>query len=185
MAKTRSRFLALMRGINVGGRNVIAKDDLRRCFEDLGFTSVRTYIQSGNVLFRSGESSVKGLTTTIEQGLSERFAYLAQAVVLSHRKYKSAVGAAPDGWGTNDKQKHNALFTLAGITPRKVLAQLPPPKAELEIVTPGSGVIFWSISKQQQSQTTLMKLAADPLYQRMTVRNHNTVFELLELFEDM
>ena len=53
MAKALPKFLALLRGINVGGKNIIAKDDLRQCFEDLGFESVRTYIQSGNILFRA------------------------------------------------------------------------------------------------------------------------------------
>ena len=46
------QFLALLRGINVGGKNVISMEELRQCFEDLGFRSVRTYIQSGNILFR-------------------------------------------------------------------------------------------------------------------------------------
>ena len=185
MAKSPSRFLALLRGINVGGNNIIAKDDLRQCFEDLGYTHVRTYIQSGNILFRSDETSVKALTTAVEAGLSERFSYEAQAVVLSHRKYKSAVSAAPDDWGADDEEKHNALFTLSGTTPKKVLAQLPPPKSEIETVTAGPGVIFWSISKKHQTKTTLMKLSQEPVYQQMTIRNHNTVFKLLELFEDV
>ena len=111
--------------------------------------------------------------------------YEAQAVVLPHRKYKSAVAAVPDGWGTNDERKHNALFTLSSTTPKKVLTQLPAPKQDIETVTTGPGVIFWSISKQQQTKTTLMKLPQEAVYQQVTVRNHNTVFKLLELFEDV
>jgi|AP45_3_1055517.scaffolds.fasta_scaffold93720_1 uncharacterized protein (DUF1697 family) len=185
MAKAPPRFLALLRGINVGGKNVIAKDDLRQLFEDLGCRNVRTYIQSGNILFRSDTTSVKQITTVIEEGLSDRFSYRAQAVVLSHRKYKSALRSAPGDWGKNDEQKHNALFTLSGITPRRALAQLPTPKTDIETVTSGPGVIFWSASKKQLTQTTMIKLPASPVYQRMTVRNHNTVFKLLELFEDV
>ena len=49
----------------------------------------------------------------------------------------------------------------------------------------GSGVIFWSASKKQLTKTTMMKLAKSPFYQQVTVRNHNTVFKLLELLEDM
>ena len=60
MTKAPSRFLALLRGINVGGKNVIAKDALRRCFEEIGLSSVRTYIQSGNILFRSDRTRVRG-----------------------------------------------------------------------------------------------------------------------------
>lgn len=185
MATNASRFLALLRGINVGGKNIIAKDDLRQCFEDLGFTNVRTYIQSGNVFFRSDEASVKELTTAVEAGLSDRFSYEAQAVIVPHRKYKSAVAAAPDAWGTDDKQKHNAMFTLSSTTPQKVMAQLSIPKTDIETVTTGPGVIFWSASKSHLTKTAMLKLAREAVYQQMTVRNHNTVFKLLELFEEV
>ena len=183
MAKHRSRFLALLRGINVGGKNVIPKSALSECFEDLGFTNVRTYIQSGNILFRSDETSVKKLTHAIEDGLSKQFSYRAQAVVLPRKRYHSAIQAAPEDWGKDDRQKHNALFTLSSITPKRVLSQLPAPKTDIETVTTGPGVIFWSASKKHLTKTTMMKLAAAPAYQQMTVRNHNTVFKLLELFE--
>lgn len=179
------RYLALLRGINVGGKNVISKDDLRQCFEDLGLTAVRTYIQSGNILFRSESSSVKELTAAIETGLSTQFSYDAQAVIFPHRRYKAAIAAAPAGWGVNDGRKHNALFALAGCTPKEILKQLPVPKSDIETVTAGRGVIFWSFSKKEQSKTTMMKVAKSPTYQQMTVRNHNTVFKLLELFEEI
>ncbi|MDP6446338.1 MAG: DUF1697 domain-containing protein [Pirellulaceae bacterium] len=183
MTSTSNRFLALLRGINVGGKNVIAKDDLKACFEDLGLENVRTYIQSGNILFRSDETRVKELTASIEAGLSERFSYEAQAVVLSHKKYKSSVAAAPAEWGHDDSRKHNAMFTLSSTTPKKVLARLTPPKSDIESVATAPGVIFWSASIAELSKTTVMKLASLPVYQQMTVRNHNTVFKLLDLFE--
>ena len=183
--KNRASYLALLRGINVGGKNVIAKDDLRKCFEDLGHTNVRTYIQSGNILFRSGEKSIKALTTEVERGLSKRFKYEAQAVVLSHRKYKSMIAAAPEGWGISDEEKHNALFTLRSTSPKKVLAQLLAPKTELETVTVGSGVIFWSISKKHQTKATFTKLPQQLVYQQMTIRNHNTVFKLRDMFQSI
>ncbi len=185
MKKANSRFLALLRGINVGGKNVIPKDDLRKCFEDLGLTNVRTYIQSGNVLFLSEKTADKELTTLIEKGLSKRFCYDAQAIVLPYRKYKSAIQAAPETWGNDDAQKHNALFTLGGITAKKVLTQLSPPKTDIETITTGPGVLFWSVSKKELTKATFMKLAKEPVYQQVTIRNHNTVFKLLELFEEL
>ena len=123
-----SKFLALLRGINVGGHNIIKKDDLRGCFEDLGFDSVRTYIQSGNILFRSTSTSAKELTTRIEDSLSSQFGYDAQAVVLSHRRYQAAVAAAPKGWGEDAAKKHNAMFTLRSTTPARTLRAAPPPR---------------------------------------------------------
>ncbi len=187
MAKGETQFLALLRGINVGGKNIIAKDDLRGCFEDLGYSNVRTYIQSGNILFFAAGPGTKTatakLTSAIESALSKRFSYDAQAVVISHAKYKTAIKAAPENWGTDDDCKHNALFTLSSTTPKRVLGQLDEPKPEIETVTAGPGVIFWSATKQAITKTTLMKLAKHPAYQQVTVRNHNTVYKLLELLE--
>ena len=185
MRKDQSRFLALLRGINVGGKNVIAKDDLRSCFTDLGFGNVRTYIQSGNILFRAADTNSRTMSKIIERQLSDRFSYAARAVVLSHEQYSAAVEAAPKGWGQDDESRHNALFTLGDLQPEEVLAQLHPRKTELETVALGPGVIFWSASKKHLSRTTMMKLSALPVYKQLTVRNHNTVFKLRELFEEI
>lgn len=184
MANTSQRFLALLRGINVGGKNIIPMEALRRCFEDLGCADVRTYIQSGNVLFRSERSGVKALTTLIEEGLSHEFSYEAHVVVLASSKYKAAVQAAPPRWGKDDERKHNALFTLTGMTPSRVLSQLPEPVAQIETATTGPGVIFWSASAKHQAKTAIMKIGKLPIYKQLTVRNHKTVFKLLELLED-
>ena len=185
MPENAPRFLALLRGLNVGGQNVIGKDDLIRCFEDLGFKSVHTYIQSGNVLFRSDESRPAALTRAIDEALSERLSNRVRAVVLARSRYRAAVAAAPDDWGRDDGRKHNALFTVGGITPRRVIEQLPVPKEDIETLASGPGVIFWSISKRHQTRTTWMKLAAAPVYQHVTVRNHRTVLRLRELLEEL
>lgn len=184
MPNTAPRFLALLRGVNVGGRNVIGKDDLIRCFEDLGFGNVRTYIQSGNVLFRSGETRAAALTRAIEARLSERLSNPVRAVVFSRARYRAALAAAPDTWGRDEDRKHNAAFTLRGVTPRQAVAQLPVPRPDVEALATGSGVIFWSISRAHQTRATWMKLAAAPVYRRLTVRNHRTVFRLRELLDE-
>lgn len=184
MAKE-DRFLALLRGINVGGKNIIAKDDLKACFEDIGCGSVKTYIQSGNILFRSPEKPLKQLITTVENGLAQRFDYQARAIVIPYAKYKSAVASTPEDWGKVDSHKHNALFTLQGVTPVSILKKMKPPKLDIEQVSIGPGVLFWSVSKEHQTKSTMLKFASTPEYQQVTVRNHNTVFKLLQLFEQI
>lgn len=184
MPNAKQPFLALLRGVNVGGQNVISKSELARCFEELGFTGVRTYIQSGNVLFRAGETRVAELTRAVEQRLTERLGQPVRAVVFPRTRYRAAVRAAPAGWGRDDDRKHNALFTLRGTTPRRAVSELPFLKPDIESLAIGPGVVFWSISKAHQTRTTWMKLAATPVYRQVTVRNHRTVLRLLELFED-
>lgn len=183
--ETRPRFLALLRGVNVGGKNIVPKDALRGCFEDMGFSSVRTYIQSGNILFRSKDTDVPALTDEIERALSGRFSYNARAVVLSRSAFRLAVDAAPEDWGQDDERMHHALFTLAGARPEDILARLPSPRLEWETVTSGPGVIYWSVSRTRPTRSTWVKLPASREYQKLTARNHNTVFRLRQLFEEI
>ena len=185
MVNQGKRFLALLRGINVGGNNIIAKDDLKKCFENLGLGSVHTYIQSGNVVFRSDSTNVKKLTAEIEQALSKQFQYAAQAVVLSHRQYKSELQSAPENWGMDETRKHNAMFMLGNLKPAQVMDQLPAPIEKYEQVQIGKRAIFWSASKTNLGNTTIMKLGTMPVYKQMTVRNHNTTFKLLTLLEQL
>ena len=71
--KNYTQYLALLRSINVGGKNSIKMADLIACFEGMGFTNVATYIQSGNVLFCSSKNNIPELTDTIESALSKQF----------------------------------------------------------------------------------------------------------------
>ena len=168
----------------MGGKNLIGKDDLRRCFQDLGFDRVRTYIQSGNVLFRAAAADVAELNARVEQGLSDRFAYDARSVVLSHAGYAAALAAAPREWGKDEDCRHNALFTLAGATPDEVLAGLPPAKPDIDAIAAGPGVVFWSAVKDRITRSALMKLPTLPVYQQVTIRNHNTVRKLAALLDE-
>lgn len=176
--------LALLRGINVGGKNVIRMADLREAFADMGFADVRTYIQSGNVLFRGGAGSTTQIAATIERELSRRFDYTARAVVRSKRQYEAAILRAPAQWGQDPARKHNALFTLPGVRATTILAKLPPLRDDLEEATCAPGVIFWSASIQGLARTTIMKLGALPVYADLTVRNHKTTLALLERLRD-
>ena len=185
MGNNQGKFLALLRGINVGGRNLITKDQLQSIFEDLNLTKVRTYIQSGNILFRGGKKSSKILTRAIEKRLSTRLNCVARAAVMSYDEYVSAIESAPSDWGTHALYKHDALFTLDGTTPVDVLAQLPTPKKDIETISIGPGVVFWSTSVEHRTKTTFMKLPAAPVYEQLTIRNHKTVFNLLQLFDEI
>src|SRR5690349_17208949 len=94
-----TEYLALLRGINVGGRNVIKMADLRACFEKNGFSDVATYIQSGNVLFGADDGSVARLSARVEGMLSDAFGYQASVVLRSRAQMHATVHGAPRGFG--------------------------------------------------------------------------------------
>lgn len=70
-----TKYVALLRGINVGGKKIIKMEVLARIFTSLGFRDVRTYIASGNVIFESPETDVHVLTNKIEKKLLKSFGY--------------------------------------------------------------------------------------------------------------
>src|SRR5215472_9506707 len=92
------KYVALLRGINVGGNNIIKMEQLKACFEEGGFQQVMTYIQSGNVLFESDEENGAKLTNAIEDTLSRTFNYSARVVIRSYAQMQRVVSEVPDDW---------------------------------------------------------------------------------------
>ncbi len=184
MTDKNNTFLCLLRGINVGGKHLIPREKLIDVFTSLGFEQVRTYIQTGNVMFQLPSGADPPSSSPIEQALTERFNYPAKAVVLDRMRYLSMLNAAHHGWGQSEEWKHNAVFTLANITPDRLLQQLPPPVKTIETVSTAENVLFWSVDRKQLMKTTMMKLSKSPWYRMVTVRNHKTVFRLRQLLDE-
>jgi uncharacterized protein (DUF1697 family) len=178
-----TQYLALLRGINVGGNNIIKMADLKACFENLGFTEVVTYIQSGNVLFGSTEKDKTKLTKKIEQKLSERFSYKSRLVVVSHKELKKAVVDAPKGFGKDlDKYRYDVIFLKEPLSIREAMKNVSI-KEGVDSAYAGASVLYFSRLISKASQSHLTKIIKLPMYQNMTIRNWNTTTKLLALME--
>ena len=103
------RYLALLRGINVGGHKKIAMADLREVAAALGHTDVATYIQSGNVVFSSTETDVTSLADALEQAVAAQLGVRAAVVVVSRAELAKVISANPFPDETNPKCLH-AVF---------------------------------------------------------------------------
>ena len=176
-------YVALLRGINVGGHNIITKDELKNCFEDCGFEKVSTYIQSGNIVFLSSSSDDHAIRNMLETELSKRFEYSARVVVISLNVYRNMMKSAPKDWGTDGSQKHNILFLIDHIDSSEWIAALPEAHKDIEAITPGSGVVYWSLSKEHQMKTSYMELPKKKTYKQVTIRNDRTAKKVLEMLE--
>ena len=93
------QYLALLRGINVGGKNLVKMTELRAAFESMGFADVATYIASGNVLFRAPRQKREELATRIEVELTRGFDTDLKAVLLAEAQLRGVVDGAPRGFG--------------------------------------------------------------------------------------
>jgi uncharacterized protein (DUF1697 family) len=98
--------VALLRGINVGGRNKVPMADLREVVASLGHTGVSTYIQSGNVLFSSADTDTAKLAAALESAIEERFGIWSSVVVLSRDELARVLAANPYPDEPNPKMVH-------------------------------------------------------------------------------
>jgi uncharacterized protein (DUF1697 family) len=178
-----AHYVALLRGINVGGNNIIKMTELRRCIEELGFGNVATYIQSGNVLFETSEPRQASLSVRIEDALLQRFGYQARIVLRSHRQLQAVVADAPAGFGSQpDLYRYDVIFLREPLSAAEAMQALKT-RDGVDQVFAGHGVCYFSRLISRATQSYLSRLVALPIYQSVTVRNWNTTTKLLDLLE--
>lgn len=101
---SKSTYIALLRGINVNGQKIIKMDHLKSIFESLPVEQVRTYIQSGNVVFQSAEASTEKLRSDIESGLKQALGYEVDVVVRTKDELKLTIERNPFGDGASAEE---------------------------------------------------------------------------------
>jgi uncharacterized protein (DUF1697 family) len=175
-------YVALLRGINVGGKNKVDMKQLKAVFEDAGMKSVRTYINSGNVIFSSSIRSRARLASLSEEEIAQRFGFKVEVVVRDIKSMRAVVKAIPSKWTNDDKMKCDVMFLWSDVNRPSVLKELKI-KPEMEDVKFESGAIIWRVDRGNVTRSGMMKLVGTPLYKRMTIRNCNTTRKLLDLME--
>jgi uncharacterized protein (DUF1697 family) len=184
-------YVALLRGINVGGKNLIKMADLAACFEALGFTEVRTYIQSGNVIFRAdaradARASAKNqaaLTGLLEEVLSRTFGYSSTVVLRSHKAMQEIVARAPEGFGSEPSAYRYDVIFLKEPLDAAEAAETIPAKEGVDRISAGKGVVYASRLISRATQSHISRIVALPIYPSLTIRNWNTTTKLLALLD--
>lgn len=181
---TGTSYVALLRGINVGGNNMIKMSDLKGSVEALGFSAVSTYINSGNVLFRSRSTDPRALEQKIEQMLERDYDVVCRVVVRSADQIAQLVNALPKSWTGDADWRYNVLFLRHTIDSRHVVKEFAI-KPDLEQLVYVPGTLLWSARVKDVTRTAMQKLSAHKLFKEVTVRNLNTTRKLHELLSKM
>jgi uncharacterized protein (DUF1697 family) len=177
------QYVALLRGINVGGNNLIKMAALKACFEDQGFLEVSTYIQSGNVIFTARKGTPAALGKKVEAALSAAFNYKASVVLRSQKQLQRTVKGAPKGFGTQpEKYRYDVLFVKEPLAAAAAAKDVPN-RAGVDQLWAGEGAIYFARLIAKVTQSQLSKIASKPVYQSVTIRNWNTTTALLRLME--
>ena len=176
-------FVALLRGINVGGNSMVSMSALKKSFEQLGFDDVSTYINSGNVLFRSPITDPRALEKRIEKMLAAEHV-ACKVVVRSADDITRLVKKLPKHWTGDREWRYNVIFLRDGIDSKSVLDEFAP-KPGIEHLAYVSGTLLWSARVADVTRTAMLKLSRHKLFGEMTVRNLNTTRKLHELLSKM
>lgn len=177
-----ARFVVLLRGINVGGKNKVSMAELRRRLLERGFEDVATYINSGNVLLRS-DLDAESIATQIETLLHQSFepdSPLIRALVLTDEQLEAVVEEKPSGFGERPDEYHSDAIFLIGIDAEQAMSVFSP-REGVDRIWPGNGVIYSQRVSALRTRSRLGKIAGTPEYQAMTIRNWNTTTKLLSL----
>ncbi|HEY2073517.1 MAG TPA: DUF1697 domain-containing protein [Gaiellaceae bacterium] len=173
------RYVALLRGINVGGNAIIKMADLKACVGELGHVAVRTYIASGNVLFDSPERSAVKLEAALERAIERTFGLSVPVVVRSRREIETIAAHVPAEWIGDNDRRVTVAYLLRGVDARSIASGLKPKNGIDELVT-APGAFIWAIRRDAVTRTGL-KLVGTPAYKQMTLRNVRTALKLAEL----
>jgi uncharacterized protein (DUF1697 family) len=173
-------YVALLRGINVGGNNKVEMAKLKQTFERLGFASVKTFIASGNVVFRTEEQDAAKLIQRIESAIKADFGMHIKVVLRDQRSMSKLVKAIPTSWVNDKEMKCDVMFLREEVDNKTVLKQLPFDPA-IEDVKYVPGAVIWRIDRDKAARSRMFKIVGTKLHEQMTVRNPNTVRKLYEL----
>ncbi len=176
-------YAALLRGINVGGKNRIKMPALKAAFEEVGFDDVATYIQSGNVLFTASGIRAAELARRVETMLAETFDYEPTVVVRSQRQMRAIVDGAPKGFGGQPaRYRYDVIFLKEPLSAKAALQSVPT-RPGVDMAHAGPGALYFSRLTAKASQSRLSKIVSSPIYPSVTIRNWNTTTKLLSLMD--
>ena len=181
-SKSLNVYVALLRGVNVGGNNMINMKALKESFKALGFVRVQSYINSGNIIFATTESDARKLEQKIEEMLARDYELGSKVVVRSVAEMDQLVQSLPARWGDDTGWRYNVIFLRHTIDSEDILKDVPV-KEDIEELIYRPGTLLWSAEASQATRSNMAKLSSRKVFQDMTVRNLNTTRKLCDLMK--
>ena len=178
-----TRYIALLRGINISGKNKITMPELKTALGEKDFADVKTYLNSGNVIFSDDETDAVKLAEEIRAIIFETFHLEIPVFVISQDELKCLLLKAPSWWGNDNKDIYdNLIFAIAPHSIETVAEKIGEPSAELEKVELYGNAAFWSFDRKLYAKANWWKRTATPgIGEMITIRTANTLRKIAEM----
>lgn len=177
------KYVVLLRGINISGKNKISMSELKTILEENGFKSVVTYLNSGNVVLQSDITSKEALSQKIFEIIREKFQLEIPIFVTTEKELEDVLNNSPDWWGTQNKDVYdNLIFILPPTKYEEVYSTIGAPSKDIDKIAEYNNHIFWSFDlKNYRKSNWWIKTASTSIKDRITIRTANTIKKVLEL----
>lgn len=176
-------YVALLRGINVGGNNKVDMKKLKNTFEELGYTNVVTYINSGNIIFEAKGKKEDKIIKEIELAIKKDFALEIKVLIRDFESIKSLCKKIPNTWVKNETMRTDVMFLWEEFDNPKILEQLKLSPVDNAKYLPGA--VVWNIKDIDYNKSGMPKLVGTKIYKQMTIRNVNTVRKIFEIMSGL
>ena len=178
-------LISMLRGVNVGGHNKIKMDGLRALYEGLKCEDARTYVQSGNVIFRTKEKNAASLGKKIQDRIEKEFGFRPALILRTAEEMRKAIAANPFA-GPRDVEPGKLLVTFLAGDPgpdsQATLLGLKGHPEELHLLGRELYIYFPNgAGKSKLPWSSVEKL----LKTQGTARNWNSVMKMLEIAEEL
>jgi uncharacterized protein (DUF1697 family) len=177
------KYLALLRGINVGGNSIIKMVDLKEALLENGFLTVKTFIQSGNVLFESAEQNTEKLTKKMEDVIVQKFCVTSRVVIRSELQLTKILENIPDTWEKGQDLRCYIAFVIEPTTAQQVAEQILL-KEGIDSLKIGDGALYMTTQLSGITMSSFSKLASKKIYKEITIRNYTTMQKIATLMKE-
>lgn len=176
-------YIALLRGINISGKNKISMPELKTTLSEKGFADVKTYLNSGNVIFSDKETDAVKLAESIRAIIFETFHLEIPVFVISQDELKGLLSKAPSWWGSDSKDIYdNLIFAIAPNSIETVAEKIGEPTEKIEKVQICGNAAFWSFDRKLYAKANWWKkTATSGIGEMITIRTANTLRKIVEM----
>lgn len=176
--------LALLRGINVSGQKIIKMEDLRKLMESSGFSNVKTFIQSGNVIFDSAETSKQELSDKIRKAIAGQYGFDVGIIMLSHSDLAKAIHDNPFLKEKDVDLKQVYVTFLSQAPAPENVGKFKLANIENDVAVLSGDVMYLKYAVSAAKTKLSNALIENKLKVTATTRNWNTSLKLLALLEE-
>ena len=177
------KYIALLRGVNISGKNKIAMKELKQILEENNYQNVTTYLNSGNVIF---ESNKENIAKNISEIIKAYFNLDIPVFVITETELEDILNNAPDWWGTDNKEIYdNIIFIMLPTSFEDVYKTIGEPSENIDKINNYNNSVFWSFDlKIYRKSNWWIKTASTDIKDRITIRTANTMRKILTICKE-